>query len=86
MESSPFDVLTTTAAELESLLDAGRLTSKELVHVYLAEIDKKNGYLKAVIATAPRTSLMEKAHALDEERSGGAIRSRLHGLPILVKV
>ena len=81
-----FDVLTATAAELQRFLDSGFLSSVQLVEVYLDQIEKHNGYLKAVIATAPRASLMEKAKALDKERSNGTIRSRFHGLPILVKV
>ena len=81
-----FDVLTTTAAELQRSPNSGLLKSVQLVEVYLDQIEKHNGYLKAVIATAPRASLMEKAKALDRERSNGTIRSQLHGLPILVKV
>ena len=81
-----FDVLTTTAAELQRSLNSGLLTSVQLVEVYLDQIEKHNGYLKAVIATAPRASLMEKAKSLDKERFSGTIRSQLHGLPILVKV
>lgn len=86
MATVAFDVLTTTAAELQMSLTSGLLTSVQLVQVYLDEIEKHNGYLKAVIAAAPRASLMQKAKALDEERSSGTIRSQLHGLPILVKV
>ena len=71
--------------ELQSLLSSGKLTSAQLVEVYLAEIDKYNGYLKAVIATAPKQQLIEKAKTLDHERSRGTLRSQLHGLPILVK-
>ena len=81
-----FDVLTTTAAELQNFLNSGLLTSVQLVEVYLDQIVRHNGYLKAVIATPSRASLMEKAKALDNERSSGTIRSQLHGLPILVKV
>ncbi len=55
------------------------------MEVYLDQIEKHNEYLKAVIATAPKASLLEKAKGLDEERSNGTIRSQLHGLPILIK-
>jgi len=81
-----FDVLTTTAAELQSYLCSGKLTSARLVEVFLSEIEKYNGYLRAVIATAPKSTVMKIATALDEERSNGTTRSPLHGLPILVKV
>lgn len=86
MATAPFDVLTATASELEPLLASGKVTSVQLIEIYLAEIEKNNGYLKAVISTAPKNSLIEKANALDGERSSGTTRSHLHGLPILVKV
>ena len=86
MSPVAFDVLTTTAAELKTSLTSGLLTSVQLVEVYLDQIKTHNEYLKAVIATAPRASLIEKAKALDKERSSGTIRSQLHGIPILVKV
>ncbi|KAI4220073.1 MAG: hypothetical protein LQ349_008177 [Xanthoria aureola] len=85
MAAAPFDVLTTTASELQILLASGTVTSAQLIEVYLAEIERNNGYLKAVICTAPKNSLIEKASALDRERSSGTTRSHLHGLPMLVK-
>lgn len=81
-----FDVLTTTASQLSNLLAAGKTTTVQLAEIYLHEIEKHNGYLRAVIATAPRASLLEKAAVLDKERENGASRSKLHGIPILVKV
>lgn len=86
MALATFDVLTTTAAELQKSLNPGLLTSVQLVEVYLDQIERHNGYLKVVIATASRVSLMEKAKTLDEERSSGTTRSQLHGIPVLVKV
>ncbi|KAL8851737.1 MAG: hypothetical protein Q9221_003347 [Calogaya cf. arnoldii] len=85
MATPPFDVLTTTASDLARLLHVGKVTSAKLIEVYLAEIEKSNGYLKAVITTAPKDSLIEKANALDEELANGGARSLLHGIPILVK-
>ena len=55
MAPAPFDVLITPAAALQSLLRSGQLTSAQLGEIYLAEIEKHNGYLKAVIATAPQS-------------------------------
>lgn len=85
-QRADFDVLTTTAAELQDLLEAGKTTSGKLAQIYLDEIEKHNGYLKAVICTVPKALLLKKAKELDEERANGTIRSRLHGVPILVKV
>ena len=86
MASAPFDTLTTTATELQESLKSGQLTSVQVVETYLSEINKYNGWLKAVICTAPPLDLIKKARELDDERADGATRSHLHGLPILVKV
>ncbi|KAL8657006.1 MAG: hypothetical protein Q9226_002348 [Calogaya cf. arnoldii] len=76
MATPPFDVPTTTASDLARLLLAGKVTSAQLIEIYLAEIEKNNGYLKAVISTAPKDSLIEKAKALDEEFANGGPRAK----------
>lgn len=43
MATAPYDVLTTTATELETLLDSGKLTSAQLAEVYLAEPTRTTG-------------------------------------------
>ena len=78
--------LTATAAELQAKLTDNSTTSQRLVKIYLDQIARHNGYLKAVIATAPE-SLLEKAAAeLDNERACGIVRGPLHGIPFLAKV
>ena len=62
------------------------MTSIQLIEIYLKQIEQYNGYLKAVISTAPRSALLNKAKQLDAERSEGNVRSSMHGVPILVKV
>ncbi|KAH8178581.1 amidase domain-containing protein [Sarocladium implicatum] len=76
------------AAELQDMLSSGHTTSIQLVEQFLAQIDRhdrtgKN--LNAVISTAPRDSLLMQAQRLDTERQKGTLRSRLHGIPVLVK-
>src|SRR5258708_2707186 len=88
MAAPTFDVLRTTAAELQSLLADGNTTSVQIVETYLQQIEKHNhagAKLNAVIATAKRAVVLAKAAALDEERSCGNIRGPLHGIPIIVK-
>jgi hypothetical protein len=80
------DLLTATAADLQSLLQQGTLTSRSLVDMYLQQIAKYNDYLKAVIATAPIEQLHARAEGLDRERIDGALRGPLHGIPIFIKV
>lgn len=83
-----FDVLRATAAELRTLLDSGSITSVELVKTYLSQIAHHNHAglkLNAIISIAPESFLIDQAHALDLERAKSGPRSRLHGIPILLK-
>jgi amidase len=83
------DLLTATAADLRKLLEAGEITSVDLVNLYLNQITKHNHQglaLNAIISTAPLDSLLDEATALDAERAKTGPRSRLHGIPIILKV
>ncbi|KAM6480980.1 amidase family protein [Trichoderma sp. SZMC 28011] len=79
------NVLTVTASELEAKLNDNSITSRQLVKLYLSQIAKYNGYLKAVIAVAPEELLDRTAAGLDAERAAGNVRGPLHGIPILLK-
>ncbi|KAH0557049.1 hypothetical protein GP486_005161 [Trichoglossum hirsutum] len=80
-----FNPLTATISELQDKLAGGELRSVNLIDTYLSQIEKHNGYLHAVIVTAPRASLTRQAELLDKERREGSIRGPLHGIPILLK-
>ena len=82
---SLFDPRTATASDLQELLRASKVTSVQLIKIYLKQIEQYNGYLKAVISTAPESALLDKAEDLDAERAEGKERSSLHGIPILIK-
>ena len=81
----PFDPRTATASDLHELLQASKVTSVQLVKIYLKQIGQYNGYLKAVISTVPESSLLDKAEKLNAKRAGRNVRSSLHGIPILIK-
>jgi amidase len=83
-KDEPFDVLSTTATDLQKLLQEGKITSVEIVRIYHRHIEKYNGKLRALICTAP--NLEDVARALDDERKEGKCRGPLHGIPIIVKV
>ena len=88
-KAQSFDVLTTTATELQHSLKNGDLTSVQIVQSYLAQIEKHNHEgmnLRAVLALAPRDQLLARAAELDKERAKGRLRGPLHGVPILVKL
>lgn len=84
MDDSPFNPLTATASGLQELLTGGKIDSVSIVNACLRQIEQHDGYLKAILATAP--GALDAARALDEERRDGWIRGPLHGIPILIKV
>jgi amidase len=72
-----------TVVGLAHDLDAGRLTSVDLVRAYLARIEAVDPLLRSVIQVAPDPERV--AAERDRERAARGARSPLHGLPILVK-
>jgi amidase len=75
-----------TISELQSMMNAGELTSHDLVELYLGRIDAidRNGpKLNSVIETNP--DALAIASSLDEERQKGKTRGPLHGIPVLIK-
>ena len=81
-----FDVMEKSIEELQRAMQAGEVTSRQLVDLYLARIeayDKQGPALNAIVAVNPRAR--EAADALDAERTGRALRGPLHGIPVLVK-
>ena len=75
--STTFDVVDTSIADLQSAMTAGRVTSHELVSLYLARIrayDHDGPRLNTMIALNPRA--LETADALDRERAGRTCADR----------
>ncbi len=81
-----FDVVEQSIEDLQQALQAGRITSRQLVDLYLARIDaydEQGPALNAIAAVNPRAR--EAAAALDAERASRGPRGPLHGIPVLVK-
>ncbi|KDN59835.1 putative glutamyl-tRNA(Gln) amidotransferase subunit A [Colletotrichum sublineola] len=79
-------LLAASARDIAEALNQQHVTSEQLVDAYIARIeanDRTGLNLQSVIEIAP--TAREVAKKLDEERQSGAIRSAIHGLPILVK-
>ena len=79
------DVETATIADLDAAFAAGKLTSEQLVGMYLKRIeayDKQGPRINAVITLNPKA--MEIAKALDAERKAKGARSPIHGIPIVL--
>ncbi|KAJ4862552.1 amidase domain-containing protein [Trichoderma breve] len=88
MASKPFNLLTSTAHDIQQLFDCSELNAESLVKQVLDQINKHNRdglNLGALISVAPRQQLLERAQFLDQERAAGKARSLLHGIPFIVK-
>jgi amidase len=84
--AATFDLQTATIEDINKAFDAGALTSEKLVQLYLNRIaayDKKGPNINAVITLAPKA--LEQARALDKERKAKGPRSKLHGIPVVLK-
>lgn len=80
------DLIEMSIPGLQELMETGRMTSKDITQWYLNridQIDKKGPMLNSVVEINP--DALTIAAQMDEERKTGKIRSRLHGIPVLVK-
>jgi amidase len=72
-----------TFRDLQRLMANGELSSRQLTRAYLNRIERLNPLVHAVIETNP--DALKIAERRDAERKAGHVRSRLHGIPILLK-
>lgn len=69
--------------ELQAMMEAGELTSHDLVGAYLMRIALYEDRLNAIVSVNPNA--LAEAEALDAERAAGHVRGPLHGIPIALK-
>lgn len=82
LHKAPIDITNTTIDELNIYLDNGIITSEDLVNLYLDRINTYKDY-NAIISI--NEDAIKEAKELDKERQKGNKRSKLHGIPIIVK-
>ena len=83
---SDFPLAENTIAQLQSGLESGEYTARDLVEIYLeriARIDTSGPAVNAIIEANPDALVI--AGKLDEERRRGRVLGPLHGIPIVVK-
>jgi len=83
ISAKPFNVVEATIPEMQAALKSGRLTSHELVQLYLNRIATYEDKLHAAITVNPKA--LAEADKLDAERKAGKVRGPLHGIPIAIK-
>lgn len=82
----PFEVEEATISDMQKAMEQGKLTSVQLVQMYLDRIeqyDDQGPSLNAVLTI--NEDALDIAAELDKERTSTGPRSDLHGIPILVK-
>jgi len=79
------DLANASIARLQRLMGAGRLSSRELVDIYLRRVRAidQGLDLSSVLELNPDARAI--AGSLDAERQAGNVRGPLHGIPILLK-
>jgi amidase len=81
-----FQVVETSVDAVHAAMKSGRLTSHQLVQLYLDRIaayDKSGPQINCIITLNPKA--MEEADRLDAEYKKSGFVGPLHGIPILVK-
>lgn len=86
VHATEFDLQTATIEDINNAFDAGALTSEKLTQLYLNRIaayDQKGPKLNAVITL--NKNALATARQLDAERKAKGPRSKLHGIPVVLK-
>lgn len=84
--SKSFSLEKATIEDINEAFDSGSLNAEKLVSMYLKRIetyDKKGPKINTVITLQPNA--IEIARKLDKERSESGPRSKLHGIPVVLK-
>jgi amidase len=78
------DICTLSAVELARLLRAKELSAREVVSAHLAQIERVNPSVNAIVTLVPEQA-MARARLADEDFARGREVGPLHGLPIAHK-
>ena len=82
-QSINFNIVEATIPDMQAAMAAGRVTSRDLVAMYMSRIAQYEGMLNAVISV--NLNAYSEADDLDRERAQGRLRGPLHGIPIALK-
>ena len=81
----PFRLMEATVRETQAVLEAGTVTSEELVAMYLARIEAYDKQGPSINAMIHIEHALAEARALDAERRLYGSRGPLHGIAVLLK-
>lgn len=80
----PSEICFMTATELATHIRAGRLSAREVMAVHLAQIERVNPQVNAIV-TLHAEQALERARQADEAQTRGVSLGPLHGLPVVHK-
>jgi amidase len=78
-----FELVEATIPQMQQAMEEGRLTSRQLVEMYLQRIAMYEDKINATITVNPNA--LAEADRLDQERAAGRVRGPLHGIPVALK-
>lgn len=81
--SESFEVVETTISDVHDAMEAGDLTAKGLVELYLDRIGAYDEEINAFVTLNP--NVQERAKELDDHCSESGFVGPLHGIPLLIK-
>jgi len=81
--AEPFTLIEATIPQMREAMEQKRLTSHQLVEMYLARIGMHQQQLRAAIYV--NANALKEADERDRERAAGKVRGPLHGIPIALK-
>ncbi len=81
--AAPFEIVEATIPQMREAMEQKRLTSHQLVEMYLARIGMYQQKLKAAVYVNEKA--LQEADERDRERAAGKVRGPLHGIPIALK-
>ncbi|SFE87283.1 Asp-tRNAAsn/Glu-tRNAGln amidotransferase A subunit [Paenibacillus catalpae] len=79
----PFQLMEADIMSIQNAIAAGKLTSEQLVQMYLDRINEFDDDINSLITINP--DALATAKALDDERKEKGPRGLMHGIPIIVK-
>lgn len=82
-KSKSLELQEKTISELQTAMQKGDLSAKEIVKKYLENIDETDKTIGSIIEINP--DAVEIAERLDRERKSGRVRGPLHGIPVVLK-
>jgi amidase len=81
----PDEIVFSSARQLAALLGRRELSAVDVMRAFLAQIERVNPLVNAIVTLRPSGELLAEAAAADRRLAAGGSDGPLHGLPIAIK-